>query len=440
MSIANVKISNFKSFEEVDLDLTDFNVLIGGNASGKSNFVNIFKFLRDIFTYDLNNAISMQGGLEYLINQNKGSSENLSFKLTSTDMHRFSIKKDDEYILTENLETVYSFSLKISDDMNDYKIVKDNLKLKCDFFKLSRPRWSECVIEERMYNKKPNLKKSEKISSGQINISKSDNNINLSVIDSPLDDEDILPEYIKRRILEDFIDPENSGTEKMLLIETPLSILPIRWGYNFINVSSYDFDPRLCKRAALITGKFNLEEDGNNLSIILKHILDNEEKRELFINLIKQVLPFFEDIKVANFIDKSVIFQLKEKYSEEYIAASFISDGTINIIALILALYFEESLYKNPLIIFEEPERNMHPKLISSIVDMINDASSEKQIIITTHNPEILKNVNLNQLLFISRNSKGFSQINKPEDNEEIKYFLKNKIGIEELFLKDLIH
>jgi AAA15 family ATPase/GTPase len=63
MRITELSVSNFRSFERLDLELNTFNVLIGANASGKSNFVEIFKFLRDIAKHGLQNAVSMQGGL-----------------------------------------------------------------------------------------------------------------------------------------------------------------------------------------------------------------------------------------------------------------------------------------------------------------------------------------------------------------------------------------
>jgi len=51
----------FKSFEELDIELESFNVLIGANASGKSNFVYNLKFLNDVVKSGSDNAISMQG-------------------------------------------------------------------------------------------------------------------------------------------------------------------------------------------------------------------------------------------------------------------------------------------------------------------------------------------------------------------------------------------
>ena len=100
-----------------------------------------------------------------------------------------------------------------------------------------------------------------------------------------------------------------------------------------------------------------------------------------------------------------------------------------------MALYFE----RKPLIIVEEPERNIHPYLISRIVDMMMEASLNKQIIITTHNPEVVKHTSLEHLLLISRDEEGFSTIIKPKDNDMVKSFLKNDIGLDELYIQNLL-
>jgi len=204
----------------------------------------------------------------------------------------------------------------------------------------------------------------------------------------------------------------------------------------FSNLSIYDFDPKLPKRATPITGKAELEEDGSNLSIILKNIMENKEKKRKLFNLVKDLLPFINNLDVEKFADKSLLFKLQEKFFEnQYLPASLISDGTINIAALIIALYFE----KKPIIIIEEPERNIHPYLISKVVEMMKDASQEKQIIVTTHNPEIVKYAGLENIMLVSRDENGFSSILRPTDKEEVKTFLKNDIGIEELYVQNLL-
>ena len=201
-------------------------------------------------------------------------------------------------------------------------------------------------------------------------------------------------------------------------------------------ISIYDFDPKFPKKASPITGKAELEEDGGNLSIILKNIIENKEKRRKLLNFVKDLLPFVENLNVEKFADKSLLFKLKESYfKNQYLPATLISDGTINITALIIALYFEGK----PLAIIEEPERNIHPYLMSKVVDMMKDASQKKQIIVTTHNPEMVKHTDLKNILLVLRDKEGFSTISRPGDKDEVKTFLRNEIGIEELYVQDLL-
>jgi len=131
-----------------------------------------------------------------------------------------------------------------------------------------------------------------------------------------------------------------------------------------------------------------------------------------------------------------VLVRLRETYNKDtYLPASFISDGTINILALIIALYFEEK----PLIVIEEPERNLHPSLLPRVVEMLKEASTNKQIIVTTQSAEIVRHTDLADLLFITRDAKGYSEIYRPGEKEEIKTFLQNEVGIEDLYIQNLL-
>ena len=168
----------------------------------------------------------------------------------------------------------------------------------------------------------------------------------------------------------------------------------------------------------------------------MKNIIKNENTKKKFSNFIKELLPFINDMDVEKFADKSLLFKLEEIYTEkQFMPASLISDGTINIAALIIALYFE----KKPITIIEEPGRNLHPYLISKLIAMMKDASKNKQIIITTHNPEIIKHADLEDILLVSRDKEGFSTITRPSKNKEVKVFLENDMGIDELYVQNLL-
>ncbi len=413
MSIKRIKIKNFKSFKELDVDLGKFNVLIGANASGKSNFVQIFEFLGDIPKFGLNNAVSIQGGTEYLRNINVGASENLSVKVFSEQ--KFGLGRRKDLIGIKIYETAYEFALKFKKKGLGFEIVKDILTNKCEFVKLER--------------RKEKIEEKEKLGQGEINISLANGKVKVDLHKPKgvsITENDILSPFLREEKL-----PPN-----ILLLQVPLYFTYPSIKEIFSDISIYDFDPKLPKKATPITGKAELEEDGSNLSIILKNIMENKEKRRKLFNLVKDLLPFISNLDVEKFADKSLLFKLQEIYFEnQYLPASSISDGTINITALIVALYFEGK----PLTIIEEPERNIHPYLISKVVDMMKDASQKKQIIVTTHNPEVVKHTDLENLLLISRDEKGFSTTSRPSDKKEVKTFLKNEIGIEDLYVQNLL-
>lgn len=419
MHIKSLNISNFKSFRNANLELGRFNVLIGPNASGKSNFIQLFRFLREIISDGLDNAISLQGGVEYIRNLNLLSEKDMlefHISLVSDERNGFTIPKDEKKYLAVLNCFDYSFKLSFAKDL--YKVKKDKALACYDFY-----------LQEKKERKKAGSGElSLEMKSGKLDIDlKTDDNI-------PIYKHDFFPSFL--------IDSSNfkkaAGDRPSLLIETIENYLPFRESVIdvFSNIPIYDIDPKHPKLARTVTGKSRLEENAENLAIVLKRILSNKNDRRKFLNIINDILPYVENIQVEDYFDRSLIIKLKETFSDkDYMPAFLMSSGTIFIIALVIALYFEES----KVAIFEEPERRIHPSLISKVVDMMLDVSREKQIILSTHNPEIVKYAGVENLLFISRNEEGFSTIERLNNKEEVKRFLENEIGIEELYVQNLL-
>jgi predicted ATPase len=198
----------------------------------------------------------------------------------------------------------------------------------------------------------------------------------------------------------------------------------------------YDIDPKLPRKGVVITGKSELEEDGGNLALVIKLISEDPEKRRKLANLIKDVLPFIEDFSVQKFMDVSLILTLRERYAKEQdLPASSLSDGTITIFALIIVLYFENK----PFIIIEEPVSHIHPFLVSRIISMMKEVSGHRQLMVTTHSAEVVKHTALDDILLISRDSDGYSVVSRPADKEEVRTFLANEVGIDDLYIQNLL-
>jgi predicted ATPase len=89
--------------------------------------------------------------------------------------------------------------------------------------------------------------------------------------------------------------------------------------------------------------------------------------------------------------------------------------------------------------IIEEPERNLHPALISRLMSMMRDVSKEKQLLITTHSPEVIRNSEIEDILFISRGENGFSSIRRPAETEDVRRFLNEELGMDDLYVQNLL-
>jgi predicted ATPase len=204
----------------------------------------------------------------------------------------------------------------------------------------------------------------------------------------------------------------------------------------FDRIAIYDIDSKLLKKGVAITGKRDLEEDAGNLALILKNIIEDPEKKRKFSNLLRDVLPFVEDFSIEKFMDISLILTLRERYAGNHVLpAASLSDGTMTIFALIIALYFEDK----PFIIIEEPVNHIHPFLVARVITMMKEASKSKQVMVTTHSTEVVKHAKIEDLLLISRDTEGFSVVSRPADKREVRTFLENEIGIEELYVQNLL-
>lgn len=67
MIISHISLKNWKNFKQVDIDIKERAYILGNNASGKSNFLDVLRFLRDIVRTDgggLQKAIQDRGGLK----------------------------------------------------------------------------------------------------------------------------------------------------------------------------------------------------------------------------------------------------------------------------------------------------------------------------------------------------------------------------------------
>jgi len=414
MAIRSITFSNFKSFSNLSVTLRDFNVVIGSNAAGKSNFIQAFRFLRDIAKHGLENAIAMQGGVENLLSARIGYTEPLAFSIVytpdRTKVHEVTVSGGKKIVLRA-CESRYDFALRFRDD-GTFAIVRDELVIGCDFDGKDAPG-SECHASCH----------------GEIRIA-NQGGVATHAISLPegiaLSEAEIVPLFFREARI-----PENR-----ILLETRYAFPLPQIDRFFDRIGIYDLDPKLPKKGIAIAGRSELDEDGSNLALAVKKILDSPLKKRALSNLIRDIFPFIDELGVKKTLEFSWMLTLRERYAKEYdIPAFALSDGTLSILMLIVILYFEEK----PFLIIEEPVAHIHPFLATRVVSMMQEASAQKQILVTTHSVEVVKHACLEDIMLVSRGKDGFSTISRPADKEEVRTFLENELGIEDLYLQNML-
>lgn len=401
MYVSKIRVKNFKTFDDVCLDLNKFNVLIGACGSGKTNFIQVFELLNDM-SYDFHDAIKKHGG-GYVKNFNL-----LEDDFESCIEVQFS-NINNSINLGSNKDILLSFNTV------DYEICfnfyHDGCNVGNEFVKLT------CNVE---YD-------NNQIEDNEIIIKNNNGEIKVEFLN---DLEDLEISEIIPDTLADIVS-QNFKKDNIPIINSALATIPVKWGDFFKNISSYDFDPKFCKNINT-AGNEKLTKYGGNLPIVLKNVLNDENRKKEFLIYYTNLLPYIKEVSVEKVLDEERIFMIIEKYNDVKIPAPFISDGTSTIMAILIALYFQDG----EIILIEEPERHIHPSLINQLMLMME--SVDKQVIVTTHSPELLKYSELEDILFISRDENGFSNIKRIIDSDVVKPFIE-ELGVDSVFVNDYL-
>ena len=77
--LKRIRIENYRSIGEVDIELGPLTVLVGQNGSGKTNFVDAIHFLCDALTYGLDAALARRGEIGGIRRWARGRPRDVSF-------------------------------------------------------------------------------------------------------------------------------------------------------------------------------------------------------------------------------------------------------------------------------------------------------------------------------------------------------------------------
>ena len=194
--------------------------------------------------------------------------------------------------------------------------------------------------------------------------------------------------------------------------------------------------------------------DNKTISTFVKSII---ETQPFDIEILKQNLKQFSPIKDFK-IDWSLVREteldgdgeiisslldgvdLKFYVNDEWLNWIQLSDGTKRLFYIIGSVAYSNR-DGNDIILIEEPELGIHPHQLSLLLDFIKIQSLEKQIIITTHAPEVLnclKENEIDRIIVARHEGKGGTKMYKLSEKEQksVQTYMKHQASISDYWLQ----
>jgi hypothetical protein len=175
-------------------------------------------------------------------------------------------------------------------------------------------------------------------------------------------------------------------------------------------------------------------------------VLRNLESTRLLDDRYATIMKFMERAFPRSFnglvIDQSgpnsLYARFLEKQFQTPIYAYHVSDGYIQLLILLTALYSDE-IGRSSLLLFDEPETSLHPWALAVLGEAIADAAKNrnKQILLATHSPVLLSQFDPEQIFTVST-SDGQTLLSRLNNVAEI-HDLLDKYATGTLYMSELV-
>lgn len=196
----------------------------------------------------------------------------------------------------------------------------------------------------------------------------------------------------------------------------------------------------LIRQPVDINDNRSLRSDAGNLAAFLYGMRESERWRRYFERIessIQRVMPQFEAFFLEPAVENPNYIKLSWKsQSEDYIfGAHQLSDGSLRFMALTaLLLQPPENLPR--VIVIDEPELGLHPKALMDLVGMIEIASENSQIVLSTQSSFLLNFFDVNDVIVVD--VEDDSTVYKRLDKEELAQWVRD-YSLAELWEKNIL-
>jgi predicted ATPase len=177
-----------------------------------------------------------------------------------------------------------------------------------------------------------------------------------------------------------------------------------------------------------------LSASGDNLPNVIQYLKEQyPERLNTILATLTQRVPRLEKVDSELMADGRLLLQIKDAPFERPILAKFASDGTLKMLAYLTILYDPDP---PQLIGIEEPENQLHPRLLPELAEECRAASARTQLMVTTHSPFFVNGLQAEELWVLYRDEWGYTQARRAADMRGVKEFMEQGAQLGHLWME----
>jgi len=379
--IEYLRVRNYRALRSLELKaLTPLTVFLGPNGSGKSTVFDVFAFLSECFGVGLRKAWDKRGRFKEL--RSRGATGAITFDVKYRERAK---------------SPIITYSLAIDEDAKGPFVARESLSWKRGLY--GRP---------------------------------------FNFLDFRSGEGEVITGEMPDQ--EDTRTPEKLDSRELLAVNTlgqlarnprvgALRRFITGWYLSYLSADNTRGVPEAGPQERLST-------TGDNLPNVIQYLKEQHPARlDAILRQLARRVPRLEKVDADVMPDGRLLLQVKDAPFEKPVMAKFASDGTLKMLAYLTLLNDPEP---PRLIGIEEPENQLHPRLLPELAEECREAAAASQLMVTTHSPFFVNALRPDEAWVLYRTEEGYTRVRRASEMRGVKEFMTEGALLGQLWMEGL--